>query len=104
MRQGLPIPESQRLVFDGYIYNRIGKDVTWIIHWDRANQIVVTKVKISKDLVLSDDMKNIIISGKQRLFLKYDNLYKRNNRILVYYFDRVTQILKLSRIFGVDGT
>jgi len=63
-----------------------------------------TRVAKAKDLTLSDDMKNIIINGQEQLFLQYDNECKNGNRILIFYSDQGTEILKASESAGCDGT
>ena len=63
-----------------------------------------TRVKKSKDLVLSEDMKTITVDGKQQLFLQYDNHCRLGNRILIYYSDQATKIISVCTVISVDGT
>ena len=63
-----------------------------------------TRVKKAKDLVLSADMKYITMNGEEQLFVQYDNECKLGNRILIFYSDRATDILKMSIFWCIDGT
>ena len=63
-----------------------------------------TRVSKAKDLVLSEDMKYITVNGVEQLFVQYDNECKLGNRILIFYSDRATDILKMSIFWCIDGT
>ena len=62
-----------------------------------------TRVKKSKDLVLSEDMNTITVDDKEQLFLQYDNHCKNGNRILIFYGDRATKITSVCTVICVDG-
>ena len=63
-----------------------------------------TRVKSTKDLTISDDMKTILLDGKKCAFLQYDNESKVGNRILIFFSDQASDILKLSIVWCIDGT
>ncbi len=63
-----------------------------------------TRVAKAKSLKLSDDMKTITVDNKEQIFLQYDNDCKKGNRILIFYSERATEILKMSIFLGCDGT
>ena len=54
------------------------------------------KVKKSKDLKLSDDMKTITVNGEEQLFVQYDSECQKGNHILIYYSERAVQIIAVS--------
>ena len=49
-------------------------------------------------------MKTIKVNNKEQFFCQYDNECKQGNRILMFYSDRATEILKSANFFGMDGT
>ena len=60
------------------------------------------RVRHSNDLILSEDMKTIVINGEKAAFLQYDNENKFVNRILIFLSDQATDILKLSVVWCID--
>ncbi len=50
-------------------------------------------VKSTKDLIISDDMKTIMVDNKVVGFLQYDNESKNGNRILIFFSDEAVNIL-----------
>jgi hypothetical protein len=61
-------------------------------------------VKSTKDLIISDDMKTIIVDNKVVGFLQYDNESKNGNRILIFFSDEAVNILELCLEWCLDGT
>ena len=49
-------------------------------------------------------MKTIIVSGEEQLFIQYDNEFQKSNSILIFYSERASQIIAVSKVLCVDRT
>ena len=74
----------------------------------RKNYVSLTKAKCNvksiKDLIISDDMKTIMVDNKVVGFLQYDNESKNGNRILIFFSDEAVNILEFCLEWCLDGT